>query len=94
MAVTQVEAAEASALTDLLAQHFVTYYGAPSVEAARPTARDEIDQMAELCADHAPNTLLTVARELTEAGVRESFRVIQPQDAGLDQFAIHGSLDD
>jgi hypothetical protein len=49
--------------------------------------------MADLCDEHAPNTLLTVARELTEAGVRETYRVIQPQDAGLDQFAIHGDID-
>ena len=50
--------------------------------------------MAELCDEHAPNTLLTVARELTEAGVREAYRVIESQSAGLDQFAIHGDLDD
>ena len=49
--------------------------------------------MAELCADHAPNTLLTVARELTEAGVKESFRVIEAEDAGLEQFAIHPDND-
>ena len=94
VAVTQIEPSEVETLTDLLAQHFVTYYGAPSVDAARPVASEEIAQMAELCDDHDPNTLLTVARELAEAGVRESFRVIQPQDAGLDQFAVHGSLDE
>lgn len=94
VAVTQAEPAEVQALTDLLAEHFVTYYGAPSAEAARPVAAEEIAHMAELCEDHAPNTLLTVARELTEAGVREAFRVIEASDAGLDQFAIHGSLDD
>lgn len=94
VAVTPIEPAELEAMTDLLAQHFVTYYGAPSPEAARPVAAEEIAQMAELCADHAPNTLLTVARELTGAGVREAYRVIEPQDAGLDQFAVHGSLDE
>lgn len=94
VAVTSVEPAEMTALTDLLAQHFVTYYGAPSVEAARPVAEEEIAQMAELCEDHAANTLLTVARELTPGGVREAYRVIEAQAAGLDQFAIHGSLDD
>ncbi|WP_137700722.1 DUF6505 family protein [Marimonas lutisalis] len=94
VAVTNLEPAELDDLTDLLCQHFVTYYGAPSVEAARPVAQEEIAQMAELCEDHEANTLLTVARELTEAGVRESFRVIQPQDAGLEQFAVHGSLDE
>ncbi|WP_417742566.1 DUF6505 family protein [Salipiger sp.] len=94
VAVTALEPAEREALTDLLAEHFVTYYGAPSAEAARPVAQEEIGQMIELCEDHAPNTLLTVARELTGSGVREAYRVIEPSDAGLEQFAIHGSLDD
>lgn len=94
VAVTQIEPAEIDTLADLLARHFVTYYGAPSVEAARPVAAEEIAQMVDLCEDHDPNTLLTVARDLTSAGVREAFRVIEAQDAGLDQFAIHGSLDE
>ena len=93
VAVTQLEAAELETLTDLLAAHFVTYYDAPSAEAARPVAAEELAQMIALCEDHDANTLLTVARELTEAGVREAYRTIQPQDAGLDQFAIHGDMD-
>ena len=87
-------ARELAALTDLLAGHFVTYYGAPSVEAARPVAAEELSQMAELCEEHAPNTLLTVARDLTASGVREAYRVITPSDAGIDMLAVHGSLDD
>uniref|UniRef100_UPI002FDAF555 DUF6505 family protein n=1 Tax=Phaeobacter italicus TaxID=481446 RepID=UPI002FDAF555 len=83
------EEAEMATLRDLLAQHFVTYYGDPGIEAARPVAQEELAHMADLCADHAPNTLLTVMRELTEAGVKESFRAIEAQDAGLEQFAIH-----
>lgn len=94
VAVTQIEPQEKDAIAGLLAQHFVDIYGAPSLDAARAVALEEIDQMAELCADHAPNTLLTVARELTEAGVREAYRVIEPQDADLNQFAVHGSLDE
>lgn len=94
VAVTQAEPDEVDALANALAQHFVVFYGAPSVEAALPTAREEIAHMADLCEDHAPNTILTVARALTDAGVREAFRVIEAQDAALDQFAIHGSLDD
>ncbi len=93
VAVTRIEEAELATLTDLLAQHFVTYYGAPSVEAARGVAAEEIAQMLDLCDGHAPNTLLTVARDLTEAGVKESFRVIEAQDAGLEQFAIHSTPD-
>ena len=94
VAVTQLEPTEFDALKDALAQHFVQVYGAPSLEAASQVAEEELRHMAELCEDQAPNTLLTVSRELTDAGVKESFRMIEPQDAGLDQFAIHGSLDD
>ena len=77
-----------------LADHFVRYYGAPSVEAALGVARNEIAHMSELCDEHAPNTLLTVARSLTDAGVHEAFRVITPQDAELEALAVHGSLDE
>ncbi|MFN3209436.1 MAG: DUF6505 family protein [Roseovarius sp.] len=94
VAVTRIEDAERATLTDALAQHFVSVYGAPDIDAARPVAADEIAQMIEMCEDHDPNTLLTVARELTEAGVRETYRAIAAQDAGLEQFAIHGSVDE
>ncbi|WP_424974919.1 DUF6505 family protein [Dinoroseobacter sp. S124A] len=94
VAVTQVEQAEIDGLETALAQHFVDLYGAPSFEVARSVAAEEIAQMIELCEDHDPNTLLTVARDLSESGVREAYRVIKPDAAGLDQFAIHGSLDD
>lgn len=94
VAVTSVEQAEVQRLTNHLAQHFVTYYGAPDVEAARAVATEEIAHMADLCDEHTDGTLLTVSRALTDAGVRESYRAIQPQQAELDQFAVHGALDD
>ena len=94
VAVTQVEQAELDTLTNALAQHFVDIYGAPDVSAALPVAQDEIRHMVELCDEHDPNTVLTVARELTDAGVKEAFRMIERQEAALDQFAVHGSLDD
>ncbi len=94
VAVTQAEEAEVAALTRALAQHFVDLYGAPDLDAALPVAQEEMAHMADLCEDHAPNTLLTVLRELTEAGVRETYSVIEPQEAGIEQFAIHGSLEE
>lgn len=90
VAVTQIEQSELDTLTVLLAQHFVSFYGAPDIETARPVAAEELSQMCDLCEDHAANTLLTLSRELTSAGVKESYRAIEPQDAGLEQFAIHG----
>ena len=91
---TQVDPDELAALEQGLAQHFVDLYGAPSVEAALGVARDEIAHMSDLCDEHDPNTLLTVAREITPSGVREAFRVIEPQEAEIDLLAVHGSLDD
>ena len=94
VAVTQVEPAEIETLVGALAQHFIDLYGAPSLEAARGVAQDEVMQMVDICDGQAPNTLFLVSRELTEAGVKESYRIVEPQDAGIEQFAIHGSLDD
>ncbi|MBE1282525.1 MAG: hypothetical protein GJ676_04360 [Rhodobacteraceae bacterium] len=90
VAVTQIEPEELEALEQGLAQHFVDLYGAPNVEAALGVARDEITQMRDLCDDHGVNVLLTVSRELSEVGVREAYRVIEPQEADLVQFAVHG----
>ncbi len=94
VAVTQAEPAECDAVARALAAHFVAIYGAPDIDAALPVAHEELRHMAELCEDHSPNTLLTVMREITEAGIRESYRVIAAQDAGLEQFAIHGDLEE
>jgi len=44
-------------------------------------AEAELAFMAELCACHADDTLLSVQRELTETGVRERFLVIGGQPA-------------
>ncbi len=90
VATAQIELAEVEALTTALAQHFVDIYGAPSVEAATPVAAEEIGQMMDICAEHDANTVMTIARELTDAGVKESIRIIEAQDASLDMFAVHG----
>lgn len=94
VAVTQIEEHELALLLDGLAAHFVELYGAPSLDDARPVAEEELNQMIDLCDEHDSNTVISVTRQLSEAGVREAYRIIQGQDAGLDQFAIHGSLDD
>ena len=49
---------------------------------------------ADFCDEHGDNSLLVVSRELTESGVKETFRIMDPEEAWLDQFAIHGSLDE
>lgn len=94
VAVTQIEPEELEATVAAVAQHFVDFYGAPSVAEASGVAREEVMHMVEICDGQAPNTLLLVSRELTSAGVKESFRIVEPRDADLDQFAIHGALDE
>lgn len=83
IATCEIEQAEVDALTMKLAAHFVQEYGAPSIEDALPVAEGEMQHMLDLCDEHRANTLLIVERELTEAGVREAFRVIEVADAGV-----------
>ncbi len=90
VAVTRIEPAERAALETRLADHFVALYGAPDRAAALPHAAAELAYMEDLCSDHAPNTLLVVSRELTGAGVKESFRAITPAEAAIDMVARHG----
>ncbi|MBL3702271.1 hypothetical protein GI582_06155 [Sulfitobacter sp. BDSS02] len=94
VAVTQIQPEEMARLEESLARHFVELYGAPSREAALMVARDELAHMADLCSEHDPNTLLTVARELDDDGVREAYRTITARGAEIDLLAVHGSLDD
>jgi len=94
VAITQIEQGELDTLVTALAQHFVDIYGAPSVAEAEGVAREELMHMVETCDGQPANTLLLISRELTEAGVKESVRIVEARDAGLDQFAIHGSLDE
>jgi hypothetical protein len=94
VAITKIEDTEYDVLVEALAAHFVAIYGAPSVEEAIPVASEELTQMVSLCTDQSANTLLTVSRELTETGVRETFRVVESPEANLMQFAVHGSLDE
>lgn len=93
VAVTQIEPSEREVLTNQLAQHFVDVYGAPTLEAARGVAEAEVADMIELCTEQDPNAVLTIMRDLTDAGVKEVISVIESQNASLDQFAVHGDID-
>lgn len=90
VAVTPIEPGERAALVEALAEHFVRLHGAPDMDAARPVAVEEIDAMAELCDGIDANRVLTVARSLGPAGVTETFRILAPRDAALEQVAVHG----
>lgn len=93
VAVADITQAEYDVAVEALARHFVEAYGAPSPEAARPVASEELADMRTMCGDHDPNTLLVVNRELVSAGVSEAIRAISPRDAPLEIVAIHGDAD-
>ena len=90
VAVADITEGEMATLTERLAAHFVASYGAPDLEAARPVARNEIDQMSAFCEGQPVNTLMIVTRELDQRGVREKFRLVPPQGASIEAFAVHG----
>lgn len=83
VAVCQVSAGELDHATVRLATHFVSHWGAPSIDAALPVAEDEIAYMRGLCDEHPPNTLLVVERTLAEDGLREAFRAIPVAEARI-----------
>jgi hypothetical protein len=90
VAVTKLEESERETLIAALADHFVTMHGAPSRDAAMPVATREIDAMIELCDGVDPNRVLTVSRALGDAGVTETFRILEARDTDLVQVAVHG----
>ncbi len=90
VAVSTITEAERDALVDILAFHFTEAWGAPDIDAARPVAEEEIAHMVDMCSGQTVNTLIVVERTLTEAGVNDRFRLIPPQGASLDVFAVHG----
>lgn len=90
VAVCPITAEERADCVERLAAHFAVAWGAPSIEAARGTAEEEVAHMEAICSDHDQNTLIVLERELTGEGVRERIRLIPPQNAPLEAFAVHG----
>lgn len=75
--VDDMEEGEYKSVIESLAHHFVSEYGAPSMEAALPVARQEAEYAAGLC-EHEVNTLLAVERAADEEGIHEAFKTVQP----------------
>ena len=76
--VADIDEAAYEAVVAALAGHFVERYGAPSLAAALPVARDEAAFAAGLC-EHPVNTLIAVEREVGETGIVERFHTIKQQ---------------
>jgi len=66
--VAEASADEVEAQTDALAWHLVRDWGAPSWDAARAIAEEEIRHTAEVCETLAPDVWITVKRERSADG--------------------------
>jgi len=62
---------------ETLTRHFLEDLGAPSREAARAAAEEEVSYTAELCESFAPQLWITVKRTPTEQGVKEHYSVFK-----------------
>lgn len=77
--VAEIDEATVERLSRTLAQHFVEHYGAPALKPALPIARNELDFIANLCAEHPINTVFTVRRTFDDEGaIREEYRIVTP----------------
>jgi uncharacterized protein DUF6505 len=66
--VVEASDAELEAQVDALAWHLVRDWGAPSWEAARRVAEEEVRHTAEVCETLAPEVWITVSREARPGG--------------------------
>lgn len=78
--VQEASAAERAAMIEALAQNLVTHLGAPSLDAARPAAEEEVALAESLCAAHPINTLVALHRRHNEGAIVEQFRTLKPRD--------------
>ena len=72
-------------LKETLSQHFIINYGAPSIDVALKAASEEIDFMIDLCKGHELGSLLSISREWTDEGIKESFRNLPKADSCAEQ---------
>jgi Family of unknown function (DUF6505) len=77
--VTEVEPEEREEAVEGLAAHIHERCGAPSLEAARAAAQEEIAFAASLC-QHKVGTLLAMHRTLKGGEIKEQFRALHLRD--------------
>ncbi|HET9576429.1 MAG TPA: DUF6505 family protein [Usitatibacter sp.] len=81
--VVEVDEAGVEAQIDALARHLVNAWNAPSWEAARALAEEEVRHTADVCETLAPEVWITVQRER-----RESDGALEEQYSVYDRLLI------
>lgn len=87
--IAEIDPQEYEAAVTALAHHLVDAYGAPSLDAAMPVARQEMEYAAGLC-EAAPGTLFAIERESDAEGIHETFKRIQPSGAAQQKADWEG----
>jgi hypothetical protein len=89
--VTDARPDEGDEAVEALAAHIHARFSAPSLEAARAAAREEIDFAASLCG-HEVGTILAMHRTLEGCEIKEQFRSLSLRDhapGGADGLHAH-----
>ena len=68
-----------STVVDALAIQLAAHFGAPSVDAARLAAEEEVSFVASLC-NHPTGVLVAVTRSQDKGTIREAFRTLRPRE--------------
>jgi len=68
-----------STVVDMLAMQLAAHFGAPSVDAARLAAEEEVSFVASLC-NHPTGVLVAVTRSQDNGTIREAFRTLRPRE--------------
>lgn len=86
--VTEARPDERDAAVETLAAHIHASFGAPSLDAARAAAREEIEFASSLC-QHDVNTILAMHRTLERGEIKEQFRALQVRDHAPEADRLH-----
>src|SRR6266568_463938 len=68
--------AEAGALVDMLANQLIQHFGAPTIEAAKAAAEEEVAFAESLCVI-PQDSVIAVHRSFENGAVRETFRALR-----------------
>ncbi len=86
--VADMSDAEREQAVDLLIDYLMAKLGAPSRQDAEPYAREEVDYIADLCAEMPVNALFAVRRTVDEDGnMHEAFHEVKGGDPSQTDHA-------
>ena len=85
VSVVKLKTEELAKIELRLCKVFIDKFGAPNKDAAMAAVTEEINFMAELCANQETGTLLAVQRSLGADGIRETFRSLPKADSCAEQ---------